>query len=101
MRPKFALVIIAIAVGAAACGGSQAERVIAPVSVPPGATVAPVESTPPASGEASPTSPAAAGAPAPAVPQALNFTARQVGGGQIDPATYAGKPVAFWFWAPG
>jgi hypothetical protein len=34
------------------------------------------------------------------VPAALAFGATLVGGGSIDLAQYAGKPVAFWFWAP-
>lgn len=51
-----------------------------------------------------------AGAPAPApttavapagVAAALRFSVDQVGGGVIDATTFAGKPVAFWFWAPG
>ncbi len=31
----------------------------------------------------------------------LAFTAPLVGGSQLNAATLAGKPVAFWFWAPG
>ncbi|MEI7617711.1 MAG: hypothetical protein WCK14_03745 [Actinomycetota bacterium] len=31
----------------------------------------------------------------------LAFTSPIVGGGQIDAASFIGKPVAFWFWAPG
>lgn len=46
----------------------------------------------------------AGGAPASsagdAVPEALQFTAPLVGGGQFDGASFAGRPVAFWFWAP-
>jgi hypothetical protein len=37
---------------------------------------------------------------APAVPQALALTAPRVGGGTINLADYAGKPVLLWFWAP-
>ncbi|MEP7202321.1 MAG: hypothetical protein ABI894_06915 [Ilumatobacteraceae bacterium] len=35
-----------------------------------------------------------------AVPDALAFSAPGVGGGTIDLAAYAGKPVLLWFWAP-
>lgn len=47
-----------------------------------------------------------AGAPPAAQAQAassplLQFTAEKLGGGTIDGASYVGKPVAFWFWAPG
>ncbi len=34
------------------------------------------------------------------VPEVLRFSAQLVGGGQLDGATYAGRPVVFWFWAP-
>ncbi|MGE0881634.1 MAG: hypothetical protein AB7L13_23710 [Acidimicrobiia bacterium] len=30
----------------------------------------------------------------------LGWTAPLLGGGRFDSASYAGKPVAFWFWAP-
>ena len=43
------------------------------------------------------TAPAAA---ADGIPAALRFTVDRVGGGTIDAASYAGRPVAFWFWAP-
>lgn len=51
---------------------------------------------------------APAGAPKPAsdgengasVPDILDFTAPLVGGGELNGADYAGKPVAAWFWAP-
>jgi hypothetical protein len=35
-----------------------------------------------------------------AVPQALALSAPRVGGGTINLADYAGKPVLLWFWAP-
>lgn len=35
-----------------------------------------------------------------AVPDSLAFSAPQVGGGTVDLAVYAGKPVLLWFWAP-
>jgi predicted small secreted protein len=31
----------------------------------------------------------------------LGFTAPLVGGSDLNAASFAGKPVAFWFWAPG
>ena len=34
------------------------------------------------------------------VPGILQFSSALVGGGQLDAATLAGKPTAFWFWAP-
>jgi hypothetical protein len=33
-------------------------------------------------------------------PAALQFTAPLVGGGDIEMATLAGRPVLLWFWAP-
>jgi hypothetical protein len=35
-----------------------------------------------------------------AVPDLLKFTAPLLGGGTFDGTAFAGKPVAFWFWAP-
>ena len=35
-----------------------------------------------------------------AVPEALRFSAPLVGGGEFDGSAVAGRPVAFWFWAP-
>ena len=34
------------------------------------------------------------------VPESLAFTAPRVGGGTINMADFAGKPVLLWFWAP-
>lgn len=39
-------------------------------------------------------------APPAAIPALLDFTAPAVGGGTVDGADHAGKPVALWFWAP-
>jgi hypothetical protein len=39
-------------------------------------------------------------APGAAVPDALAFKAPLVGGGELNLADYAGKPVLLWFWAP-
>lgn len=41
--------------------------------------------------------PATAGA---AVPAVLEFEAPLLGGGEFDARTYAGQPLALWFWAP-
>jgi hypothetical protein len=46
-----------------------------------------------------PTVPGATGVAAHA-PEALRFTAPLVGGGEVDLAGYAGRPVLLWFWAP-
>jgi hypothetical protein len=43
---------------------------------------------------------AAPGTTATAVPEALAFKAPLVGGGELNLADYAGKPVLLWFWAP-
>src|SRR3954447_20484302 len=44
--------------------------------------------------------PAAKSAAASDVAQPLAFSAPRVGGGTLDMAAYAGKPVLLWFWAP-
>jgi ABC-type glycerol-3-phosphate transport system substrate-binding protein len=33
-------------------------------------------------------------------PEILRFTSPLVGGGELDAATLAGTPTAFWFWSP-
>ena len=33
-------------------------------------------------------------------PEVLQFAAPLLGGGMLDFTTYAGRPVALWFWAP-
>ena len=51
-------------------------------------------------------SPAAPRAAAPtaegrgAVPEILEFQATTVAGERFDGSSYAGRPIAFWFWAP-
>lgn len=55
----------------------------------------PAVSEAPAPGIAEP-----AAAPAGDVPAILQFTSNLVGGGEINAAVLAGKPTAFWFWAP-
>jgi hypothetical protein len=35
-----------------------------------------------------------------AIPDSLAFSAPRVGGGSVNLADYAGKPVMLWFWAP-
>lgn len=74
MKWRRAAPITALLVLAAGCGSSD------PPSVAP--------STPPATAVGS------------AVPEALAFSAPAVGGGTIDVGAYAGRTVAFWFWAP-
>lgn len=39
-------------------------------------------------------------APATEVPEALRFSAPLIGGGEIDMAALAGRPVLLWFWSP-
>jgi cytochrome oxidase Cu insertion factor (SCO1/SenC/PrrC family) len=50
-------------------------------------------------GEA-PAAAAAQGAPV-AVPEVLQFTTVDLSGAPVDGASFADRPVAFWFWAPG
>ena len=64
-----------------ACGGSSGDDAAGPAP----------------SANASADAPTAA---ADGVPALLQFTAPLVGGGEIAGAELAGKPTAFWFWAP-
>jgi hypothetical protein len=41
-----------------------------------------------------------AGTAAATAPEVLRFTTPIVGGGELDGSSLAGRPVAFWFWAP-
>lgn len=66
----------------------------------PVTTVAGAPATTAAGEPATTAVPPATDAPA-EVPELLRFAGPLVGGGELDAATYAGKPVAFWFWAPG
>ena len=43
----------------------------------------------------------AAGSTTVTVPSILQIKAPLIGGGELDFATFAGKPLAVWFWAPG
>jgi hypothetical protein len=64
----------------AACGNPNAQQpVLAPPVASTATTIAPSTA---------------------AVPQSLAFSAPRVGGGTINLADYAGKPVLLWFWAP-
>jgi hypothetical protein len=65
-----ALIAVAIAVGLAACGGSE---------------------TPSADG--SPTEASAGQGP-------LSFSGELLGGGRLEGSSLAGKAVMLWFWAP-
>jgi hypothetical protein len=85
----------------AACGDNAVSQPAAAPAV--AATPAPAVAQSPASN--APVSPASSAAAAPgsvaaAVPEALAFKAPLVGGGELNLADYAGKPVLLWFWAP-
>jgi hypothetical protein len=107
---RTAAVALATALVLAACGGSDGnDAAPAPTQAP---TQAATESTA-ASGSGQTTLPAGDAAPAstqvepPAAPapaevvELLKIAPAKLGGGTIDLAQYAGRPVAFWFWAPG
>jgi septal ring-binding cell division protein DamX len=100
----FALAFSALAL--AACGSATKTTKVgaeAPAAKSAASTAAPAQTAKPAAttapaGAATTTAPATA-APV-AVPPTLDFTATLVGGGTFDAKQYAGKQVAFWFWAP-
>jgi hypothetical protein len=88
----------------ASCGSSKAVTTAVPAAAPAATTAAPA-AAPSTAAAAAPgaatTQPASApAAPAAAVPQIYNFKTSKVGGGAVDGAEFAGKPTAFWFWAP-
>jgi hypothetical protein len=44
--------------------------------------------------------PAPTAVPAVEAPEAIRFSAPLIGGGEIDLAGFAGRPVLLWFWSP-
>ena len=82
-----------------ACGASAGQR----VNGAPGAkSNASIVRTPATVGAAATSvAPATSGAQPTNISPTLQFTAARLDGGTIQGADYAGKPVAFWFWAPG
>lgn len=86
-RARTAVALAAFALVAAACGGE------------PAATIDAVGSAAPPSGGGS--TQTQTGTPSPAaIPEILEFEAPLLGGGTLRGVDYAGKDVAFWFWAP-
>jgi hypothetical protein len=98
----------ALVLGACGSDGDGSGAATSAATAAPAAGAAPATTATPsdpattaAAGEPATTAaPVATDAPA-EVPELLRFQAPLVGGGELDAATYAGKPVAFWFWAPG
>lgn len=104
VRGAHAIAIAALVFAGAAAGCSEEPP---SADVAPAPTVTQLEPTPTvatsASTAAEPGSTVAASVaetPVIDVPAALAFRAPLVGGGEFDGAAYAGRPVAFWFWAP-
>jgi hypothetical protein len=58
-------------------------------------TTQPVAAPAPVATAAAPSTPSTG-----AIPDSLAFSASRVGGGTVNLADYAGKPVLLWFWAP-
>jgi hypothetical protein len=107
--PHRAVIALIPLLALAACGDDSGSEPSATASATPGASAAttvaaPTASTTASAGGDATAPPSSAAAPqvtnAAAIPEALDFSASFVGGGEFDPTAYAGKPVAFWFWAP-
>ena len=99
-RPRRAvrLAVAAALLALAACGSATPSSVgaAAPATAPPAQTAA--SSSPASATTAAPASASAAGSVK--VSKVLTFSAPKLGGGTLEGASLAGKPVAFWFWAP-
>jgi len=102
-RPQLiAVAVLVLASAATGCSEPPSSAKVDPESTTKQADYTSTAQTS-ASTSGEPTSTVAASAPdapAPEVPAALAFRAPLVGGGEFDGASYAGRPVAFWFWAP-
>jgi hypothetical protein len=72
-----ACIVAAVLVGVSCGSGSTDSSSTAPAPL--------ASSAPPVDGEA---------------PEILRFSNDLVGGGSFDASALAGKPAAFWFWAP-
>ncbi|MFI7128894.1 redoxin domain-containing protein [Nonomuraea sp. NPDC050153] len=100
-RPRMAAATAAVVLLAAGCGGTgQGEAASGAASAPATSTVpsAPTVS-PPASATPAPATSQKAASKA-SVPAVLEFSARTLNGETFQGASLAGRPVAFWFWAP-
>lgn len=88
MRTRTKIAIATFVLFAAACGGDPvastdtAESPVAPGGGSSSATEAPEAASPVG------------------IPEILEFEAPLLGGGTLRGVDYAGKDVAFWFWAP-
>lgn len=88
-RLPFRALLVAVAVVAAACGGSPVVAEGDPAPAPSDTDPAPA-----------PSDDATVAPPEPVVAEVLRFEAPLLGGGTLRGETLAGRDVAFWFWAP-
>jgi hypothetical protein len=111
-RSHLAALLLAGTLVLAACG-EEGSEVVAGAGPEATAAAPAVTGTPDPVVSSTAGDPAATGAPAPgttapaptaspvSVPEALDLTADTVSDGPLSLASYAGTPVALWFWAPG
>lgn len=98
-RGRAVLITVFVAgIALAACGSDATDATVRTGSQP-AATAAPAPTTNAGASDSAPDSVPDASTAA-AVPAALQFRAPLVGGGEFDGNAAAGRPVAFWFWAP-
>jgi hypothetical protein len=88
IRAHAVTALVGLALIASACGGETATTTTGATGNPSG----------PVTGGATGAQ-GSTGQPA-ATPEILDFEAPLLGGGTLRGADYAGKDVAFWFWAP-
>jgi hypothetical protein len=97
-RRAAAIAAIAAGLALAACGSDPTDSAVT-IGGQATSGTSPAAGTQPAGGTQGDGTAASTGA-AGGVPTALQFRAPLVGGGEFDGTSAAGKPVAFWFWAP-
>lgn len=89
-RARSATLVVVIALLAGACSSVPERPGAEPERAP---TLGP-------SAASKPVGPVAGTGPSADVPQVLDFSAPQLGGGTVDGASFAGRDIAIWFWAP-
>jgi hypothetical protein len=100
-RARQTALAVATILALAACGGDADTTTSDLTTDPTSPTTVQAEAAPTTTTPPPPTEPSSTEAAPVPIPEILRFAAPVVGGGELDAASFAGAPVALWFWAPG